>query len=167
MRDSRIKMFEYNGWSNNKVFEHLSSLPSSVLTKEIMSVFPTLKDVLVHIYVTDLGWLDAIKGQEDKDIEELAKKVKNLADTTNGKSLKELRELYHSLHLEILDEIENIDNLDGEVNVHFGYAKFSYIDIVNHIVNHGTYHRGNLTAMLRQLGYSGCQTDYSLFLFEI
>ncbi|UYX55591.1 damage-inducible protein DinB (plasmid) [Bacillus thuringiensis] len=167
MRDSRIKMFEYNGWANNKVFEQLSSLPSSILTKEIMSVFPTLKDVLVHIYVINHGWLDAIKGHEVNDVKELGKKVKSLTEFTNGKSLGELRELYHSLHLKTIDAIENIDNLDGEVSVLFGYANFSYIDIVNHIVNYGTYHRGNLTAMLRQLGHSCCPTDYSLFLFEI
>lgn len=34
------------------------------------------------------------------------------------------------------------------------------------IVNHGTYHRGNLTVMLRQLGRSGVSTDYIFYLYE-
>ncbi|MEH7531611.1 DinB family protein, partial [Priestia megaterium] len=32
--------------------------------------------------------------------------------------------------------------------------------------NHGTYHRGNITAMLRQLGHPGVMTDYVLYLYE-
>ncbi|MEY9869279.1 putative damage-inducible protein DinB [Peribacillus sp. B2I2] len=34
-----------------------------------------------------------------------------------------------------------------------------------HVVNHGTYHRGNITAMLRQMGYASISTDYGLYLF--
>jgi uncharacterized damage-inducible protein DinB len=39
-------------------------------------------------------------------------------------------------------------------------------DLVQHVVNHGTYHRGNITAMLRQLGHPGVMTDYVLYLYE-
>ncbi len=38
--------------------------------------------------------------------------------------------------------------------------------ILNHVVNHGTYHRGNVTAMLRQQGYAGVATDYLFFLMD-
>jgi uncharacterized damage-inducible protein DinB len=37
-------------------------------------------------------------------------------------------------------------------------------EIVYHIVNHGTYHRGNIAAMIRQLGYQGVSTDYIYYL---
>ncbi|MCM3024666.1 DinB family protein [Heyndrickxia ginsengihumi] len=37
-------------------------------------------------------------------------------------------------------------------------------ELIQHIVNHGTYHRGNLAAMIRQLGYQGTSTDYITFL---
>ncbi|MBE3554365.1 MAG: hypothetical protein IMW85_05085 [Thermicanus sp.] len=33
-------------------------------------------------------------------------------------------------------------------------------EIIHHIVNHGTYHRGNIAAMVRQLGQTGVSTDY-------
>ncbi|MEK3724277.1 DinB family protein [Paenibacillus sp. FSL H8-0034] len=39
------------------------------------------------------------------------------------------------------------------------------VELVQHVVNHGTYHRGNITAMLRQLGHKGVPTDYIFYLY--
>ncbi|WP_425464427.1 DinB family protein [Paenibacillus oralis] len=40
-----------------------------------------------------------------------------------------------------------------------------YADFIQHLVNHGTYHRGNVTAMLRQLGHPGTPTDFGFYLY--
>ncbi|MGE7186477.1 DinB family protein [Peribacillus sp. NPDC006672] len=40
-------------------------------------------------------------------------------------------------------------------------------ELVQHVINHGTYYRGNLTAMIRQQGYSSVPTDYVFYLYEI
>ncbi|MEV5027867.1 DinB family protein [Paenibacillus sp. LPE1-1-1.1] len=45
----------------------------------------------------------------------------------------------------------------GRLDTHFS-------DFVRRVVNHRSYHRGNATAMLRQLGYSGVPTDYLFYL---
>jgi uncharacterized damage-inducible protein DinB len=37
--------------------------------------------------------------------------------------------------------------------------------MILHVVNHGTYHRGNITAMLRQMGYASVPTDYGIYLY--
>ena len=47
-----------------------------------------------------------------------------------------------------------------------GTLESTYADIILHVVNHGTYHRGNVTAMLRQLGHPGVPTDYVYYLYE-
>ncbi|WNC15198.1 DinB family protein [Brevibacillus brevis] len=38
-----------------------------------------------------------------------------------------------------------------------------YSTIIQHVVNHGTYHRGNISAML---GHAGASHDYIFYLFE-
>jgi uncharacterized damage-inducible protein DinB len=43
--------------------------------------------------------------------------------------------------------------------------KTSVSELVPHVVNHGTYHRGNITAMLRQMGYASVSTDYGIYLY--
>jgi hypothetical protein len=37
-------------------------------------------------------------------------------------------------------------------------------ELVQHVVNHGTYHRGNITTMLRQLDHASVLTDYAFYL---
>jgi uncharacterized damage-inducible protein DinB len=39
-------------------------------------------------------------------------------------------------------------------------------DLMRHVVNHGSYHRGQLVTMLRQLGKAPPSTDYILYLRE-
>lgn len=38
--------------------------------------------------------------------------------------------------------------------------------MVLHVVNHGTYHRGNISAMLHQLGDSSVMTDYAFYWYS-
>ncbi|MFX3635018.1 MAG: DinB family protein [Candidatus Pristimantibacillus sp.] len=47
----------------------------------------------------------------------------------------------------------------GRLDTHFS-------DILRFVVNHGTYHRGSVSAMLRQQGYVEGTTDYIFYLME-
>lgn len=48
----------------------------------------------------------------------------------------------------------------------YGSLNTRFSEILQHVVNHGTYHRGNVTAMLRQQGYAGFPTDYLFYLLN-
>jgi uncharacterized damage-inducible protein DinB len=39
-------------------------------------------------------------------------------------------------------------------------------EMLLHLVNHGTYHRGNVSTMLRQLGYASAMSDYAFFWYQ-
>ncbi|EGL18030.1 hypothetical protein HMPREF9413_4314 [Paenibacillus sp. HGF7] len=41
----------------------------------------------------------------------------------------------------------------------------SYAEVLFQVANHGTYHRGNLSAMLRQIGQSSVMTEYALYWY--
>lgn len=73
----------------------------------------------------------------------------------------ELSERYKSL----LGQKENLDKPLMIENPAGGQMKTSAAELIPHVVNHGTYHRGNITAMLRQMGYASTSTDYGLYLF--
>jgi uncharacterized damage-inducible protein DinB len=45
-----------------------------------------------------------------------------------------------------------------------GAASLTRADIVLHVVNHGTYHRGNVAAMMYQLGVAPPTTDLPVYL---
>lgn len=46
-------------------------------------------------------------------------------------------------------------------------AEYRLADLIQHILNHSTYHRGQVVLLLRQLGHSVPATDYRVFLDTI
>jgi uncharacterized damage-inducible protein DinB len=50
-------------------------------------------------------------------------------------------------------------------NPYAGELKTTIPETIFHIANHGSYHRGNIAAMLRQQGYPSVMQDYGLYLF--
>ncbi|MFB7642876.1 DinB family protein [Peribacillus butanolivorans] len=166
MKNSSLKFYDYHIWANNKVFAHLQTLPPNVTTEEVTSVFPSIKDTLVHMYVVDHGWLSTILRDESSDIDNMKERVEVLAKTAQKQDITGLQKLYDNLFLEFRQAFNEINDFDQIESIFFGQLDCSYHDMITHIVNHGTYHRGNITAMLRQLGFTGCNTDYAAFLFE-
>ncbi|WP_235827856.1 DinB family protein [Brevibacillus migulae] len=161
-----IKLYDFHTWANQKFFQHLKELPESVIHGEVKSVFSSLHEGLVHILMIDQVWLYAIQG---KSFEEIRTASGQLAGEAKGKGLDELERLYHSVKEKYLAYFDQQADLDAHTSVShpvYGTLQASYADLIQHVVNHGTYHRGNLTAMLRQMGHTGVPTDYIFYLYE-
>jgi len=157
-----IQLLDYNRWAMNRYFDHLKSLPDETCLLEVNSVFPTLFDVLVHVYVIDHGWLTSLKHEV---IEDVAQSVDHLTKKAQGKSLPEMERLFNSLWDDYASFLLHHPDPD-EKDVFYGPLLCSYGEVIQHVVNHASYHRGNMTAMLRQLGYTGTMTDFSLYLYH-
>jgi uncharacterized damage-inducible protein DinB len=63
----------------------------------------------------------------------------------------------HDLTTERLVQIVEYVNLKGEV------WRYPLWQLLYHVVNHSTYHRGQVTTMLRQLGAAPAATDFLLY----
>lgn len=129
------------------------------------SVFPSISQVFAHIYVVDSVWFGAMSG---KSFEEARALGERLREETKGIGLEEtetrfvrLSEKYRSFLREQQERTVSLHH------PHLGGLKTSLSELVLHVVNHGTYHRGNITAMLRQAGYKGVGTDYIIYLYSI
>ncbi len=97
-----------------------------------------------------------------ENIEELKVATERFTKQTEGKSVEEMRMLFAELSVTFRAFLEQEDL---EELCSYGAFQARCADVVQHVVNHGTYHRGNITAMLRQLGHAGAQTDYTLYLY--
>ncbi len=51
-------------------------------------------------------------------------------------------------------------------NPYAGSLKTSIAEILIHVVTHGSYHRGNIATMLRQMGQASAMQDYGLYLYS-
>ncbi|ADG05297.1 DinB family protein [Kyrpidia tusciae] len=165
MRHRALQLYDYHVWANEKVFRHLKELPKEIVHKEIPSVFPSLFDALVHMYRVDNTWLLAMSGRLD----EIVPSADRIAEETKGKGVGELQTMFIQLSERYKAFLGTVDleAVSSYTHPRYGTLNARYGDIVQHVVNHGTYHRGNITAMLRQLGYAGTPTDYVFYLYDV
>lgn len=88
------KMYDYHVWANQQVFQNLKQLPDGVYGDTIKSVFPSIKEVLVHLYATDITWLEIMKGST---VQDTFKKVEQRRKEVDGFSIHELESSYDEL----------------------------------------------------------------------
>ncbi|MFC7393779.1 DinB family protein [Scopulibacillus cellulosilyticus] len=167
MKHQALQQYDYHLWANKRVFEHIKELPSDIYHKEIQSVFPSISEVLVHIYTVDTLWLSVMSGESFDQIKAL---VERLQGETKGKTIEEMETMFSGISKQYKAFFDGQKDLDKEITCEhpqFGRLETRLSELVQHVVNHGTYHRGNITAMLRQFGYSGVPTDYIFYLYEV
>jgi uncharacterized damage-inducible protein DinB len=91
--------------------------------------------------------------------------VRRLSEEAKGQSLEVMEKFYRETSVKfkaLLDELDMDVHMEY-THPHHGTLKATYADIMQHAVNHGTYHRGNIAAMLRQIGF--CGYEYRLCFF--
>lgn len=170
MKKYALQQFDYHVWANQKICDYLQELSEEVYRKEIVSVFPTIFDTMVHIYVIDRGWLSffVAGGVTDMSIEYLERlkdSIDSIVAETKEKRIEELSQMMNDLADQFRIFIEQHEDI--EVVYPSGAFNARCVDYIQHVVNHGTYHRGNVTAMLRQLGHPGTPTDYGFYLYTL
>jgi uncharacterized damage-inducible protein DinB len=158
-----LKMYDYHVWANKRLFDRLIELSNEVYHQEIQSVFPSISKVVSHMYIVDQLWLHIISGinmDGALDIE----KVK-----TDTKSIEEMDKMFFDLterYKAFLNQQGNMEKILVLDNPWEGRRETSLSEMVLHIVTHGTYHRGNITAMLRQMGHASVTTDYTSYWYS-
>jgi uncharacterized damage-inducible protein DinB len=163
-KEEAFRLLEYHVWANDRVFRRLEELPEDIPRREIQSVFPTIFDTLVHIYRIDNLWLLGMQGR----IADAVPSSRRILEETRSMDLRQLEEKFRDLS----DQYRTfLDAADAEAvsaypHPQFGTLHARHIDIIRHVVNHGTYHRGNITAMLRQLGHPGVPTDFVFYMMQ-
>ncbi|MCW9708330.1 DinB family protein [Fodinibius salsisoli] len=165
MKHSAIQQYDYHQWANNRFFEHLKQLPAGLYTQEVESVFSSIAEVISHIYRVDGMWLSVMSGDS---FEETMQVIKKLETQSDGKGLELMQRLNEALaqRYATFFKQQDPDEIISVEHPRYGALETSVANLVQHVVNHGTYHRGNITAMLRQQGEAGIPTDYVFYLYE-
>lgn len=167
MKNQTTRKYDYHNWANDRIFNHLKELPDAVFDQEIKSVFSSIKEVLIHVYQVDAMWLSVMSGAPFSQTMEVIKEIKVKSQDPD---LDEIVKLYSENTDRYKSFFEEQDDLDADIEIEhprYGKLKTTIADLVLHVVNHGTYHRGNITAMLRQQGHAGVPTDYILYVYEM
>ncbi|HEU5138661.1 MAG TPA: DinB family protein [Bacillales bacterium] len=166
MKQYALKLYDYHVWANKRLFERVKELPEDVYDQEIQSVFPSIAETFAHLYIVDTVWLGVMRDDGFEDIQAASRQA---AEAANEKSIEEMETLFTELtgrYREFLDSQEDLEKPMAPEHPAFGRLETHLSELIQHVVNHGTYHRGNITAMIRQQGHESVMTDYIMYLYE-
>jgi len=159
METEQIKtLFEYNRWADERVLEALSQLKPEKFTKDMGNSFRSVRDTAVHIMGAEWIWLSRCNGTSPKA----------LLSSVDFPTVSHIREHWAGIEKGWKDFLSGVTenflqtsitylNLKGET---YTYPLWQ---ILQHLVNHSTYHRGQITTLLRQLGARPISTDFLVF----
>lgn len=159
-----LEMYNYHAWANGVIIYRLNELPEHVYHKEIQSGFSSVSKVLSHIYLTDYAWFDIISGIS---MDEAMASSSELKEEVEKKSIEEMKKTFMDLYernkalLSTVD-VEKVMVVD---NPYAGSLETTISESVLHVVTHGSYHRGNIATMLRQMGHTSVMQDFGLYLY--
>jgi uncharacterized damage-inducible protein DinB len=154
-------LFAYNDWANKRALQGASALTTQQFTKPLGNSFSSVRDTLVHLYGAEWIWLQRFKGTSPSAF----------PDGSQFTDLASLEAKWNPQAADLLDFVsgltqEDIDRIVEYKTMKFGVYSNPLWQSLQHVVNHGTYHRGQITTMLRQLGAQPLATDLMHFYRE-
>jgi len=153
------KLFAYGRWANAQVLDSAASLGAEEFTRQIGGSFGSVQGTLAHLYSADWVWLERFHGRSPRGLPEPEEVAVLTALRARWKKVEDgLRDFTDGLTLERIAQPLSFASVKGDP---FTYALG---DTLIHLANHGTYHRGQVATLLRQLGKSPASTDYLCYL---
>jgi uncharacterized damage-inducible protein DinB len=154
-------LYDYNAWANHRQLEAASKLTTEQFLRPMGSSFSSVRDTLAHIYGGEWVWLERFQGRSPS----------SLPEVTEFKDLASLRQRWSEHEPRLLDFVRRLtqselDRVMEYKTLKFGVYRNPLWQSMQHLVNHGTYHRGQVTTLLRQLGAEPILTDLMHFYRE-
>lgn len=155
------QLYDFNAWANRRVLSASEKLTNEEFTQSMGSSFPSVRDTLAHIYGAECVWLERFHGRSPSA----------LPDVKQFHDLQSLREAWLEHEAQLLAFVQQLTQADLEREMEYKTFKFGVYrnplwQSMLHVVNHGTYHRGQVTTLLRQLGAQPILTDFMHFCRE-
>jgi uncharacterized damage-inducible protein DinB len=151
-------LFAFNRWANDRMRGAIAALSDEEFARDLKSSYPSIRDTMLHIMGSEWVWL--MRWMDNSPSSAPAEW------TTFGRPQIEVEwaaiEAAHSAYVKELtdgdlDRVVTYTNFKGET---FSQPLWH---LMRHMVNHSTYHRGQITTMLRQLGRDAVATDLVVY----
>ena len=148
------RLLDYTVWANHRVMRAAALLPVADFRRDLGSSHGGVRGTLVHTMGAEQIWLERWKGVAGARLfdEGEFKDVVTLRDRWTV--VEEHRAAwFKSLRKDAVTETIRYRNLEGKA------FEAPLWQLVQHVVNHSTYHRGQVVTLLRILGSRGVASD--------
>lgn len=150
----------YNLWANNRIIEVINNLTDEQVDREIVSSFSSIKKTLLHLWDVENIWWQRMKLAEVQVWQSDSFEGSLLELNTNIQAQSKQWKEWIDLATEAALEHEFIYK-----NSKKDQFKQPVYEMLLHLFNHQTYHRGQLITLLRQVDEKNVpNTDLISFL---
>lgn len=173
-KDHFTLMATYNLRMNHQVFEAASYLTKEKLDKDSGAFFNSVMGTLNHLLVGDLLWLSRFESHLDKYL-----LLSTINEYPKPRRLEEmlypefsdLRKVRKEIDTVICKWVEETDEGDFKQNLTYRNSKNitsvrNFGELVFHLFNHQTHHRGQVSTLLNQHGLDVGITDFLVYIPE-
>ncbi len=151
---------QYKSWADETTYSSLSLVAEDELTKQRQTHFGSITHTLNHVYVIDAVFKAHLLGESHGY---------TARNTEDSPALAELWPLQQEMNDWYVDYAKALAEADLSQVLHFkfiggGEGSMSRVDMITHVVNHSTYHRGFVGDMMYQIPASPPANDLPVFL---
>ncbi len=155
------ELYNYNEWANQRVISSVTPLTHEMFTRSMGNSFGSVRDTLAHILGAEWIWLERWLGRSPKA----------LLSASDFPTVQALQQRWATVRHDQNQYIQTLvpDRLQDEVSYtntrgeRYAYALWRQMV---HVVNHSSYHRGQITTLLRQIGGEPVSTDLLVYYDE-
>ena len=140
-------LLEYHYWARDIMLDAVTMVSSEQFTQPVESSFRSLRDTVAHLYGAELTWYRRWIGESPSA--QIA--YDQFPDVSS------IRMAWNDLEGNVRALVDSLD--EEGVSRTVEYTLFSgaagatpFWQMLAHVVNHGSYHRGQVTTLVRQLG---------------
>jgi uncharacterized damage-inducible protein DinB len=155
------QLFAYNTWANQRTIAGCESISNEKFLQPAGGSFGSVRNTLAHIMDVEWVYHERWNGRAPTAFP----KAENYGDLSQIKARwktvdEDVSYFAQALSAEDISQVIEYRNIKGEVLSH------PLWETMQHLVNHSTYHRGQVATLLRQLGGTPQSSDMLLFFRE-
>ncbi len=140
-------MLDYHYWARDRVLAALDPLTPEQYNRDLGNSFKSIRDTITHIYAAEWAWFSRWQG-ESPTVLVPADRFPDLAALRSEWNAHEarMRAFIDGLGDAGISRVIEYKLLSGQAGA------TPLWQMLQHVVNHAGYHRGQITTMLRQIG---------------
>lgn len=152
------ELYDYNFWARDQQLAVCATLSEEQWARPLGSSFGSLRDTLKHLAGAEWVWLELFCGRSPSAVPWLKE----------TETLDALRARWQSIESDMRGYLAALQPEALSARLTFQYLKgetwtYPLWQCLVHLVNHGTYHRGQVTMALRQLGATPPGIDFLVY----
>lgn len=167
-KDDLQLLYEYDRWANNRVLQAASALSPEQFTRDLGGSFRSVRDTLLHIIGGEWGWLRYWKEPSPSAafLEDLWDRHDAIFHPEAFPNVAAVRLKWAEVEKEQTEFVNSLTEEALGKMLPVRATQLSLAQLMQHLANHSTYHRGQVAVMMRQLDAKPLATDFHVFLVE-